>query len=88
VELRGSTHLDFSSFESRLSPWSDSTNRTRRFNPKFIGAVGLARYTAGYTGPEEQGSGEVAKSAGALRIAVLHEEHGVRGIFLLREELA
>jgi hypothetical protein len=44
---------------------------------EFIGAVDLARYTAGHAGPDEPGFGEFIEPVNPLRIAVLHEEHGV-----------
>ena len=34
---------------------------------EFIGAVDLARYRVGHSGPEEQGFGEVIESVNALR---------------------
>ena len=46
-----------------------------------VGAVDLARYTVGHTGPDELGFGEVIEPVNPLRIAVLHEDHGVRRIF-------
>jgi hypothetical protein len=48
---------------------------------EFIGAVDLAHYAVGHTGPDELGFGEVIEPVNPLRIAVLHEEHGVRRIF-------
>jgi hypothetical protein len=48
---------------------------------EFVGAVDLARYTIGHTGPEEVGFGEVIEPVNPPRIAVLHEDHGVRRVF-------
>ena len=48
---------------------------------EFVGAVDLARYAVGRIGPDEVGFGEVVESINPLRIAVLHEDHGVRRIF-------
>ena len=45
---------------------------------EFIGAVVLARYAVGHAGPCELGFGEVIELVDPLRIAILHEEHGIR----------
>jgi len=53
---------------------------------EFIGAVDLARYAVGHIGPDELGFGEVIEPVNPLRVAVLHEEHGIRGIFRPRDQ--
>ena len=62
--------------------------RAERFDNqvKFVGAVDLARYTIGHVGPDELGFGEVIEPVNPLRVAVLHEEHGVRRIFRPRDQ--
>jgi hypothetical protein len=62
--------------------------RPDRFDDKveFVGAVDLARHAVGHIGPDELGFGEVIEPVNALRIAVLHEEHGVRRVFRPRDE--
>src|SRR6202022_2049526 len=42
-------------------------------------------YTVGHSGPDELGFGEVIEPVNALRVAVLQQEHRVRGIFRPRE---
>jgi len=56
--------------------------RADRFDNEveFIGAVDLARYAVGHAGPDELGFGEVIEPVDPLRIAVLHEEHGIRRV--------
>jgi len=48
---------------------------------EFVGAVDLTGYTVGHKGPDELCFGEVIEPVNPLRIAVLHEEHGVRRVF-------
>lgn len=49
-------------------------------------AVDLARYTIGHARPDELGFGEVIEPVNPLRVAVAHEEHGVRRIFRPRDQ--
>ncbi len=44
-------------------------------------AVDLARYAVSHFGLEELGFGEVIEPVDSLRVAVAHEEHGVRRVF-------
>ncbi len=53
---------------------------------EFVGAVDLARYIVGHTGPNELGFGEVIEPVNPLRIAVQHEEHGIRRVFRPRDQ--
>ena len=53
---------------------------------EFVGAVDLARYAVGHSGPGELGFGEVIEPANTQRVAVLEQEHHVRRIFLPREQ--
>ena len=53
---------------------------------ELVGAVDLARYAVGHAGPDELGFGEVIEPVNPLRIAVLHEEHGVRRVFRPRDQ--
>jgi hypothetical protein len=53
---------------------------------EFIGAVDLARHAVGHIGPDELGFGEVIEPVNPLRVAVLHEEHGIRRIFRPRDQ--
>ena len=53
---------------------------------EFVGAVELARYAIGRVGPDELGLGKVIEPVNPLRIAVPHEEHGIRRIFRPRDE--
>ena len=53
---------------------------------EFVGAVDLARYTVGHAGPDELGFGEVIEPVNPLRVAVPHEEHGVRRVFHPRDQ--
>ena len=53
---------------------------------KAVGAVDLARYAVGHSGPDELGFGEVIEPVGALRVTVLEQEHRVRRIFRPREQ--
>ena len=53
---------------------------------ELIGAVDLARYAVGHVGPDELGFGEVIEPVNPLRIAVPHEEHGIRRIFRPRDQ--
>ncbi len=48
---------------------------------EFVGAVDVARYAVGHFGPDELGFGKVIEPVNSLRIAVLHEEHGIRRVF-------
>lgn len=54
-----------------------------RFDPEVepFGAVDLAHYTVGRSGPDELGFGEVIAPVNPLRVAILHEEPGIRRIF-------
>ena len=62
--------------------------RADRFDDEVesVGAVDLARYAVGHVGPDELGFGEVIEPVDPLRIAVLHEEHGVRRVFRPRDQ--
>ena len=62
--------------------------RLDRFNDEveFIGAIDLARYAVGHSGPDELGFCKVMNPVNALRIEVLHQEHRARRIFRPREE--
>jgi len=55
---------------------------------EFIGAVDLARHAVGHIGPDELGFGGVIEPVNPLRVAVLHEEHGIRQIFRPRDVLS
>jgi hypothetical protein len=48
---------------------------------EFLGAVDLARYAVDHIGSDELGFREVIEPVNPLRVAVLHEQHGVRRIF-------
>ena len=48
---------------------------------EFVGAVDLARYAVSHFGLDELGFGEVIEPVDPLRVAVAHEEHGVRRVF-------
>jgi hypothetical protein len=48
---------------------------------EHIGAVDLARYRVGHSGPEEQGFGEVIEPVNALRVEVLQQEHRTLLVF-------
>ncbi len=52
---------------------------------KFVGAVDLARYAVGHSGPDELGFSEVVEPINALRVVVLQQEHRTRRIFRPRE---
>ena len=62
--------------------------RADRFDDEVesVGAVDLARYAVGHVGPDELGFGEVIEPVDSLRIAVLHEEHGIRRVFRPRDQ--
>ena len=51
-----------------------------------IGAVDLARYAVGRSGPDELGFGEVIEPVDTPRVAILEQEHRVRRIFRPREQ--
>ena len=53
---------------------------------KFVGAVDLARYAVGHTGPDELGFAEVIEPVNSLRVAVLQQEHCVRRTLRPREQ--
>ena len=53
---------------------------------ELVGAVDLARYAVGHVGPDGLGFGKVVEPVNPLRIAVLHEEHGIRRIFRPRDQ--
>lgn len=53
---------------------------------EFVGAVDLARYAVSHFGLDELGFGEVIEPVNPLRVAVAHEEHGVRWVFRRRDE--
>ena len=53
---------------------------------EFVGAVDLARYAVGHSGPDELGFGEVREPVNTLRVAVLKQEHCIRRIFRPREQ--
>jgi hypothetical protein len=52
---------------------------------EFVGALDLARYAVGHSGPDELGISEVEKPVNTLRVAVLQQERRVRRIFRPRE---
>jgi len=54
-----------------------------RFNHEveFVGAVDLACYRVGRSGPEEQGFGEVIEPVNALRVEVPQQEHRTLLVF-------
>jgi len=52
---------------------------------ELIGAVDLARYRVGHSGPEEQGFGEVMEPVNALCVEVPQQKHHTLGIFRPRE---
>jgi Ca2+-transporting ATPase len=47
---------------------------------EFVGAVDLARYAVGHSGPDELGFGEVMEPVNALRVEVLQQEHRARRV--------
>src|SRR5215470_11073619 len=53
---------------------------------ELVGAVDLARCTIGHAGLDELGFGEVIEPVNPLRVAVAHEEHGVRRVFRPRDQ--
>jgi len=53
---------------------------------ELVDAIDLARYAVGHVGPDELGFGEVIEPVDSLRIAVLHEEHGIRRMFRPRDQ--
>ena len=48
---------------------------------ELIGAVDLARYRVGHSGPEEQGFSEVIEPVNALRVEVPQQEHRTLPVF-------
>jgi hypothetical protein len=62
--------------------------RSDRFDHqvKPIGAVDLARYAVGHSGPDELGFCEVVESVNALCVEVLHQEHRARRVLRPREQ--
>ena len=62
--------------------------RPDRFDDEveFIGAVDLARYVVGHSGPDELGFCKVMEPVNALRIEVLQQEHRARRVFRPREQ--
>jgi hypothetical protein len=48
---------------------------------ELIGAVDLARYQVGHSGPEEQGFGEVIEPVNALRVEVPQQKHRTLLVF-------
>ena len=48
---------------------------------EFVGAVNLACYRVGHSGPEEQGFGEVIEPVNALRVEVPQQEHRTLLVF-------
>ncbi len=52
---------------------------------EFVGALDVARYAVGHSGPDELGVSEVERPVNALRVAVLQQERRVRGILRPRE---
>ena len=48
---------------------------------ELIGAIDLARYPVGHSGPEEQGFGEVIEPVDALRVEVPQQEHRTLPVF-------
>ena len=46
-----------------------------------IGAVDLAGYAVGHSGPREPAFGKVMKPVDTLSVAVAHEEHGTGPVF-------
>ena len=53
---------------------------------EFVGAVDLARYAVGHSGPDELSFGEVIEPVNALRVAIPQQEHGARTIFRPRQQ--
>ena len=53
---------------------------------EFVGAVDLARYAVGHSGPDELGFGEVMEPVNALRVEVLQQEHRARRVLGAREQ--
>src|ERR1035437_4248646 len=57
--------------------------RPERFEHQveFVGAVDLARYRVGHSGPEEQGFGEAMEPVNALRVEIPQQKHRTLGVF-------
>jgi hypothetical protein len=53
---------------------------------QFVGAIDLARYAVGHSGPNELGFAEVIESVNTLRVAILEQEHCAGTIFRPREQ--
>lgn len=62
--------------------------RLDRFDDEveFIGAIDLARYAVGHSGPDELGFCKVMNPINTLRIEVLHQKHRTRRVLRPREE--
>lgn len=50
------------------------------------GAVDLAGYAVGHSGPDEPAFGKVMKPVDAQRVAVLQKKHDARGVFRPRDQ--
>jgi hypothetical protein len=53
---------------------------------EFVGAIDLARYAIGHSGPDELSLAEVIEPVNTLRVAILEQEHCAATIFRPREQ--
>jgi hypothetical protein len=64
------------------NPWVFGVEPNRfEHEVEFVGAVDLACYRVGHSGPEEQGFGEVIEPVNALRVEVPQQEHRTLPVF-------